>query len=348
MTVALYLSRLFAFRILAVVLGFLALALGLDLLENSTEIIDRYGGGAVGIYAALRAPLMLLTILPICVLIGAVLAFAALALKSEMVILRAAGFNTLRVVLRLLPLALALGAFHSYLTGTIAPAAEGALGLHFPEMFETPKSVTNIWLRDMTGVVRIGEARGGGAELSQVSIFETDPAGALLRRIDAREARPAEGGWQLSGVELQAWNAPKQSMDSMLWETRVTSRGILSAARRPDVIDTSEIRKVLQGELPRGRGTPFYTVKLWRSYAAYAVPLVMILFASLASFGLSRSGGFAGKVALGFAGGMGFIVFDGIVSSLGQAGAMGAVPAALLAPGLFLVAGVWSIVLAEE
>ncbi len=348
MTIALYLSRQVGFRILAVVLGFLALALGLDLLENSTEIIDRYGTAAVGIYAALRAPLMLVTILPICVLIGAVLAFAALALKSEMVILRAAGFNTLRMVLRLLPVALALGLFHSYLTGTIAPAAESELGRRFPQMFETPASVKNIWLRDMTGVIRIGELRDSGDQLVGVSIFETNATGALLRRIDAAEARPADGGWQLSGVTLQAWNEPKQAMDTMLWETRITARGVLSAAWRPDLIDTSEIRQVLEGKLPRGRGTPFYTVKLWRSYAAYVVPLVMILFGSLASFGLSRSGGFARKVALGFAGGMGFIVFDGVTSSLGQAGAMGAVPAAFLAPGLFLVAGVWSIVLAEE
>jgi len=347
-TIALYLSRTVGFRILAVALAFLGLALGLDLLENSTEIIQRYGGGAVGVYVALRAPLMLLTILPLCILIGAVLAFTALALKSEMVILRAAGFNTIRMVLRMLPLALLLGLLLSWLTGTAGPAAERELEIRFPEMFASSKAVNDIWLRDLTGIIRIGEAREGGAELAAVSIFETSPSGALQRRIDADRAVPAEGGWRLTGVTVQPWSQKKQVLAEMVWETRLSPRGILAAARRPELLDTAEIRQVLAGDLPGGRGTPFYTVKLWRSYAAYAVPLVMILFAALASFGLARSGGFARNVAWGFAGGMGFIVFDGIASSLGQAGAMGAVPAAFLAPGLFLMAGLWSIVVAEE
>ncbi len=348
MTLALYLSRSIGFRILAVMLAFLALAITIDLLEHATEILDRYGSGAVGAYAMLRAPHMLLSILPISILIGAVLAFAALALKSEMVVLRAAGFNTLRLVLHLMPLALLLGLLMSQLTGSVGPAAERELGARFPAMFESPKTVRDIWLRDRTGVVRIGEARDGGADLRTVSIFETDDNGTLLRRIDADRAAAANGGWRLTGVRLQDQNGSRKTVEEMPWQTPLTPIGVLTAAQRPELVGTAEIRQVLAGTLPGGRGTPFYTVKLWRSYSAYMVPLVMILFATLASFGLSRSGGFARNVAWGFAGGLGFIVFDGIIASLGQAGAIGAVPAAFLAPGLFLVAGLWSIMLAEE
>lgn len=93
---------------------------------------------------------------------------------------------------------------------------------------------------------------------------------------------------------------------------------------------------------------PFYAMQLWNGYAAFLTPVVMLLFASLASFGLVRSGGGARYVAISAAGGVGFILIDGVFTSLGEVGAVPAVPAAFLAPALFLVLGVWSVVLAEE
>ena len=53
-------------------------------------------------------------------------------------------------------------------------------------------------------------------------------------------------------------------------------------------------------------------------------------------------------MALGLLSGAIFVLTDGVFSSLGEAGAMNAVLAAFLAPGLFFVIGLWSIVVIEE
>jgi lipopolysaccharide export system permease protein len=74
----------------------------------------------------------------------------------------------------------------------------------------------------------------------------------------------------------------------------------------------------------------------------------MFFFAALASFGLARSGGGGGHVALGLVGGTGFLLVDGVFDSLGEVGAMGPVLAAFVAPVLFLLIGIWSVVLVEE
>jgi lipopolysaccharide export system permease protein len=348
MTLALYLSRQVATRILAVLTGLLALGLSLDMLENSAKIIDQYGVVRLGEYALLRSPLILVTILPLGVLVGAVLAFLSLAVRNEMVVLRAAGYNTVRVLLMLIPLAVLLGVAQSQLAARLGPAAELTLAQRFPALFESGAIEREVWLRDGHAIVRVSRTEADGATLSDISIFETGASGALSQRIDARTARFAGGGWRLEQGTVQRPNEVVKQVPELSWETRLTPAGILGAARHSELVDAGEVRQILSGSLPGGRGTPFYSVQLWRGYAAFIVPLVMFLFGAMASFGLSRSGGGIGRVALGLFSGAFFVLTDGVFSSLGEAGAINAVLAAFLAPGLFFVIGLWSIVVIEE
>jgi lipopolysaccharide export system permease protein len=348
MTMLLYLTRQVGTRVLAVLVALVALGLSLDMLENSTKIVDNYGVSGLGEYAMLRAPLVLVTIMPLGVLVGAALAFLSLAARSEMVVLRAAGVNTARVLLLLIPLAAACGAAQSYLAARLGPAAEQALAENFPDLFKSKAIEQEVWLRDWHAVIRIGGADADGATLREVSIFQTGARGELLQRVDAEVARYAEGSWSLGDVTLQRPNEIAEDVAEMPWMTRLTPASILGAARRPELVDAGEVRQVLAGVVPGGRGTPFYSVQLWRSYAAYGVPLVMFLFGAMASFGLSRSGGGARHVATGLLFGAFFVLVDGVFTSLGEVGAMNAALSAFLAPGLFFALGLWSIVVIEE
>ena len=348
MTMALYLSRQVAARIAAVLVGLLALGLSLDMLENSTRILDHYGVIGLGEYALLRAPLILVTILPLGVLFGAVLAFLTMAVRNEMVVLRSVGYNTVRVLLMLLPLALIFGVAQSQLSGRLGPAAEKALVERLPNLFKTGPIEKDIWLREWNAVIRIGRAEADGATLGSISIFQIDANGELTQRIDATTARYTADGWTLEDVMLQRPDKADAQVAEMPWVTRLTPASILGAARHSELVDAGEVRQVLAGVQLGTRGTPFYSVQLWRSYSAVAVPLVMFLFGAMASFGLNRSGGGAGHVALGLLCGSAFVLTDGVFTSLGEAGAINAVLAAFLAPGLFFVIGLWSIVVIEE
>ena len=348
MTIALYLSWQVAARIVAVLAGLMALGLSLDMMENSAEILESYEIAGLGKYALLRAPLILLTILPLGVLVGAALAFLTLAARNEMVVLRTAGYNTLRVWLMLLPLAMLCGAVQSHLSSRLGPAAEQKLLERFPDLFKSRTIEKEIWLRDRRGIIRVGRAEADGATLGNISIFQISARGELLQRTDAVTARYSREGWRLEEVTVQRPDQPEEQLPELPWLTRLSPARILYAARRPDLVDASEVRMILSGVLPGGRGTPFYSVQLWRSYSAYLVPAVMFLFAALGSFGLSRSGGGARYFAYGLVGGAIFVLVDGVFTSLGEVGAMGAALAAFMAPGLFFVIGIWSIVMIEE
>lgn len=348
MTMGLYLTRQVGGRILAVLAGFVLLGLSLDMLETSTDLLDGHGLAGLAHYALLRAPLILLTIFPLGVLIGASLAFLALAARSEMVVLRAAGLNTVRVVLLLAPLALICGAVQNQLAARIGPAAEQALVERFPDLFGSREIESEVWLRDWRAVIRIGRTAADGATLRDVSIFETATEGALERRIDAAVARYTGEAWRLEDVTVRRSGEPAERLAALQWETRLTPAGVLGAARRPDLVAAEDVRRILAGERPGARGTPYYLVQLWHGYAAFVVPAVMLLFGAMASFGLARSGGGARHVALGITGGAVFVLVDGVLTSLGQVGAMQAVLAAFIAPATFFVVGLWSIVVIEE
>jgi lipopolysaccharide export system permease protein len=347
-TTAFYLTRIITVRILAVLIGIAALAVCLDLVENATDIISRHGAGRLFEYAMLRLPLIVLTVLPLCVLIGAVLGFLTLAMRSEMVVLRAAGLNTLRMLLLLAPLCLALGAVHNLLASWLAPAAEIAMSERFPSSSDARKLTREVWMRDWGAVIRVGGASDGATLISDVTIFELDDNGRLARRIDAAAAEFTGDGWLMQGVRVRTGQPLPEELDRMLWQSRLTPSRIASAARRSEMVGAAEVREILSGEVPGGRGMPFYSMQLWNGYAAFLTPVVMLLFGSLAGFGLARSGGGARYVAISALGGSGFILLDGVFTSLGEVGAVPAVPAAFLAPALFMVLGIWTVVLAEE
>lgn len=348
MTMGLYLTRLLGGRIVAMLLGFVMLGLSFDLAERSAELVEEYGLTGLGIYALLRAPLVLLTVFPLGVLVGATLAFLALAARNEMVVLRASGLNTVRILLMLLPMVLVLGGAQNQLASRLGPMAEEAMVQRFPALFESREIETEVWLRDWQGIIRVGGATDEARVLRDLSVFETGPEGALLRRIDAERARYGGDVWHLEGVTLRRFDEAPGRVPGMVWRTRLTPASVLDAARRPELVAAEDVRQILAGERPGARGTPYYLVQLWRGYAALIVPGVMVLFGAMGSFGLFRSGGGARYVALGLAGGALFVLLDGVFASLGQVGAMQAATAAFVAPAIFFVIGLWSIMVIEE
>ncbi len=348
MIVSRYLSRRVGGYVLAVLAGLLALGVTIDLIEHAAEVIAAYGLPGLARYVVLRAPLVLLFIAPLGTLVGALLAFLGLAARSELLILRASGLSTLGLLVRLLPLALFLGLLHFGLVGHLAPATERMLVAGMPKLFKNQTVAHEFWLRDRRSVIRVGRALPDGTRLEDLSIFTLAPAGELTARIDAARAVFGPSGWRLEEVVRRRYGRAPERLAALEWETRLTPPAILGAAYRPQLIDLREARAVLRGALPGGRGVPFYEIHIWRSYAAGAVPMVMLIFAALASFGFARGGGRPWLAALGLGAGAVYVLTDGVLGSLGEVGAIGPKTAAFLAPGLFASLGIWSIMVVEE
>ena len=109
MKLTIYVMRTVALRILAAAAILLAILQILDLLDVTTEILDRgLGLGGVAYYATLRFPRLLEQVAPLSVLAGGLFAFSQLARESAVIAMRATGVSVYRLVGMAAPAAAAM------------------------------------------------------------------------------------------------------------------------------------------------------------------------------------------------------------------------------------------------
>jgi lipopolysaccharide export system permease protein len=346
MILAKHLSRVVFLRILAVALVLGGLALALDLVESAAVVLDA-GDGGMARYIILRAPLILTVVLPVASIIGPVLAFLSLSGHNEFIIFRAAGTTTYRILGALVPLAIVLGGCMYLLTDRVAPRMEAALINWLDE--KPTGGAGSFWARTTTGVIRAAASSPSGDVLVNVDIFETNRAGRMTARTDARVARYAGGAWTLEdATRLTPGQSQTVDISGQVWETPLSPANVRALATPGRSIAGDIATKMLEGDWAGNRSETFYQVRLYRGYAAWAVPLLMILLAAPAAFGMRRSGGFGKGAVWSVVLGFGFLLTDGMLASLGETGNMPPLLAAFGALALFSAIGGWMLVSLEE
>lgn len=346
MILARHLSRVVFMRIMAVALVLGGLALALDLVESAAVVLDASDGGIVR-YIGLRAPLILTVVLPVALIVGPVLAFLSLSGRNEFTIFRAAGATTYRILAALIPLALVLGGCMYLLTDRVAPRMEAAL---INWLDEKPIGGAGaFWARTTTGVIRAAASSPSGDVLVNVDIYETNREGRMTARTDARVARYVGGAWTLEdATRLIPGEAQSTDISGEAWQTPLSPANVRALATPGRSIAGDIATKMLKGDWAGNRSETFYQVRLYRGYAAWAVPLLMILLAAPAAFGMRRAGGMGKGAVWSVVLGFGFLLTDGMLASLGETGNMPPMLAAFGALALFTAIGGWMLVTLEE
>lgn len=346
MTLGWHLTKAVFIRILAVALALGGLALALDLVESASKVLERSDGGLLR-YIMLRAPMILAAVAPVALIVGPVLTFLTLAGRSEFTIYRASGVTTYRMLLSLLPLAVVLGAGVFALNDRVVPTMEGRL-ITWLESREAATAGA-FWAHTSKGVAQADASTIGGDMLVGLDVFETDAKGVLTARITAKVARYREGQWILNGAtRLIPGKGGAEDFSGRIWDTPLTPANIRALAAPTRTVAGNIADKVLQGDWAGNRADSFYRMRVLRGYASTLLPALMILLAAPAAFGSRRAGGMgrkgAGAVVLGF----GFLLIDGMMSSLGETGAMPPYLAAFGATALFAAIGGFVLVSMEE
>lgn len=349
MRLGLYLSRVLGGRIVAASLVLLALGLSLDLIKAAEELIAAGGAWALVHYALLRAPAMGAQILPLGVLVGALLAFLALARRSELTVMRAAGQSVFRMLFKLVPLAVLLGLVQHLLVDEGAAWSERALAEAFAGIADTPVARTGSRVTGRVGdAVVIGElATPGGAELAPLTVYALDGEGQVTGRVEAARARWNHGDWLLDEVR-RIGATPEAGGPDLLWPTQLDPGVVRALASGAATATAREAAEALSGMAVATRSTSYYATRLARARSAFLVPGVMLMCAAFASFKSSRGPGGLKLAALGAVLGLGFVVVDGLFGSFGHVGLVPAWVSAWVPAALFGVAAVWILLLREE
>lgn len=349
---AAYLRRRVAVHTVLLAIFFIALMQALELMDMTTDVLDR-GLGIEGLayYAALRAPSQITVALPLAALLGAMWAFYDLARHHEMIAIRTAGVNLKQIVVYLLPVPLVVAMTHIALSQAVVPDTEAALQSWWTATAPRDDTPQPSWLRTSTGPVSYLTASADGERLGGVRIYVRGDNTLLTERIAARTAQWQHGAWRLEGVQrlvVPGATVPRADEPISLWQTNLTPDDVRRANIARPNLSSAALIDVLGGERIASQPLSYYQTALVRSFVLPLAPFIMLLLALPAARGLPRRNNEAGALLLALGLGLAFLLCDGFMAALGTTGRIPAVVAALAAPLLFSAIGLLQLHFAER
>lgn len=352
MNLASYVLRAVGVRIVAATAVLLAVLQILDLMEVTPDIVER-GLGVAGAlhYAALRLPRLIDQAAPLGVLAGSIFAFMKLAGDSEIVAMRASGVSAYKLLQMALPAALAVMLFDFTAVELVAPRTDSALTSWWQSTAPAAKQTA-----PKPKAFRVGADLAlatssdlSGRTLSDVKIYRRDATGREIERIAAASATYTPQGWRLDApkfVRFDAAGAHTGQAAQMTWASRFEPADVQALFFGDENLSAASAHRALRGG--GGQRPPsYYATRVQRAIAAPIGSLVMLLLAApiaLASFRSSKGAAFiAGSLGAGLL----FIVVDGLLSALGEGGALAPMLAAWTAPVVFAALGATALLRLE-
>jgi len=339
MTLRAYVMKIIATRILAAAAILLAVLQILDLLDVTTDILDR-GLGLAGVlrYATLRLPRLLEQVLPLSVLAGGLFAFAQLARESAVIAMRSTGVSVYRILGMAAPVALCVALLQYAVVEVIAPRTDPALESWWRETAPAAdKSAATRPFRAGADLVFAKPAGDYGAALSDVRIYRRDAEGRIIERIEAPRAVYRNRQWRLEQprmVRFSGVQAMPSSAEQLAWDTRLRPADVQVLLSPDQTPSAANARRALTGGGSE-RPASFYAMRLQQAIAGPIAAVVMLLLTVPVALGNFRNREGAVLTTASLAAGLVFLVANGLLVALGEGGMLSPFLAAWTAPLVF-------------
>lgn len=344
-TITRYLTRTFLVRVLSVLLALSALLQLLDLLDAASTVLERgLGGGGLVYYTMIRLPMVVERVVPLAVLIGSLSTLWTFASTNEIVAMRSVGMTPYQIMGALLPAALVVAIGHFLLADQVAPRAERSFvtwwaATELPSEAKDDDPVKPVWFRLGDDVVRIATIADDGRTIEGLEMVSRDAQGKATGLMSAARGEHGPDGWRLYDVVRTRIAEPPRVTheDSTKWDVELSPGNMIDLRKPTENISFNRLLRIVRGSWAGGESPSFYATRLHSTYAAPLASLVMLLLAAPVAHGMRRRGGAMGSLALGTVIGLIFLLSSGILSSMGQAGALPAV-VAVWSPLIFFAA----------
>ncbi len=340
MRLQLYVLKTVATRVLGAALILMSILQILDLLDVTSDILDRgLGVSGVAFYAALRLPRLFEQVAPIAVLAGGLFAFSGLARESAVVAMRASGISGYRIIGMAVPVAVAVMLLDALCGQVLAPRADPALADWWKNT--TPVAERKVpaprTFRAGTDLVIGASASADGREITNLTVFRRDAKGILIEKIEAPKARYAHHSWTLDQPKTTRFAgdlAQTSSAAATTWPTALRPQDVQGLFGDDAVPTAASARRALQNG-GSDRPESFYATHLQAAFASPFVSLVMLLLSAPVALANFRSGQGAVLLTAGLAAGLFFLVANGMLTALGESGSLSPILAVWAAPAIF-------------
>jgi lipopolysaccharide export system permease protein len=354
--IAFYMARTFVVRSFAVLFLLVVVLMTLDLLGESGKILRVAGNGDAELwkYVSLRIPQLISRFLPFSVLLGTLITLATMNQNSEIVSMKAAGISAHQIIAPLVLASFAIAALTFLFQDRVVTRATATLNdwtaVEYAQVPQDRGLITNVWVRTGDDLIfaRTVSGRGAATRLGDVRIYDRS-GGILHSLIEAKRARPQDGGWLLEEVEtFDVSGMSARRVPSLLVARGVEPDQFTLAKVSADEQSFATLRSSIQDLRAAGRPTEPLEASLWHKISGPLSTVLMPLLAAVAAFGLARAGQLFLRAVFGMALGFAYFVADNFALAMGNFGAYPPLLAAWAPFLLFFLIGETVLIRTEE
>lgn len=335
MILDLYIARKFLWLFARVFLGFLAIMLMIDIIDQ----LRRFGDPGISVgeavaLSAMNVPASLYRILPLILILAAIGLFLGLSRSSELVVLRASGRSGLRFLLAPVVTALLVGAVAVAVFNPLVAATSKRYDVlssgHARGGSVLSVSDAGLWLRqgDDRGqtVIQARRANLDGTELYDATFLTLAEDGTPKARIEAATAALAQGAWVLTGAKswlLGADNPERDATshpDGLRIATDLTQDSIRSGFGTPSAISFWNLPAYIAGLDRAGFSARSHRVWLQMELALPVFLASMVLIAAAATMRHARLARTGAMVLFALLGGFALFFIRNFAQVLGENG----------------------------
>lgn len=356
-TLTVYLAKLFIGRILGVLVLLVIVLQALQLLSESGDILAVPGNGQAEIwrFVQLNVPQLISRFLPYSVLLATLFTFWPLNQNSEVIAMRAGGLSAHQVLAPLLLVAAGISVISFVFNETVVTRSNGTLKTwgelkYYPIPAESG-SRSNVYLRDGNDIIaaRTVYGSGAGTVMEDVTFYNRDPAGIVVRQLRSARATYANPGWTLQApTAFDVGRTRTQKWGDTVVAPTLTPAQVAISKVDPDAENIVSLGRQIDALQAAGRRTDSLEGKWWHKLSGPLSALLMPLLGSVAAFGLARSGQLLVRAIVGMALGFAYFVVDNAALAMGNFGGYPPLIAAWAPFLLFALVGETVLVRTEE
>ncbi|MBK1643288.1 LPS export ABC transporter permease LptG [Thiocapsa imhoffii] len=331
-------GTLLTLGVLLPLLGFFILAEEVDALG-----VDGYGFMEAMLFMGLSLPRYAYQIFPIATLIGALIGLGALASRSELVAMRAAGVSVWGIIRASLLGGLVLAAVAVVIGEVIAPKAEQrALELRRQALSGDVSQQTpyGFWAIDDRAFVNIREIESP-TRLSDIFIYQVDAATGSLVATHAAGARYQDEGWVLETIarsRVSAQGVTVEHMEQAQWDSLIDPGILKVIVLEPHLLPVWGLYKYIRFMRLNKQDAGNYEIAFWGKVFHPVLTLSMIFVAIPILLGSARTTGFGQRIFIGVLVGILYYLVSRTFAFFALLFELAPLAATLLPPALFLSA----------
>lgn len=328
-------SRYVAQQVFAAIFMVLLVLLGLEVIigviDQTSDLTNRYTLSSALYYTVLRLPSHVAQFLPFAVLIGCLAGLGSLASTSELIVIRAAGVSIARILWMALRPALVVALCGLLVAEFVAPRSE-QLAQSYRALLLQKKDISiseyGLWHREGNRFVHFNAVKPSG-ELFGVTVFTLDQERHLVSALFALRAVYQDDQWTLEDVRETRFvgdHLERSSAPTQRWETQLSPQLLNILVLDPADLSISGLWRYVDFLREQGSHSGEYELALWNKLLQPLATISLVLVAASIIFGPLRQASMGSRV---FAGLMIGIVFRISQDMLGPASLVFGFPAVL-------------------